>query len=129
MYKNERDISSNLTRRNRIMYYCHRLLDIVSNKINCQERIFLTFVCVKSPRYSFATYWKIFISENDMVLDVSREISIILDIESYNNEVLKTESYGVCIQDDICRSLSKAFYRVFGYEVDFSYNYFDGSVD
>ena len=111
------------------MYYCQRFLSILNNKINLKERIFLTFICVKSPRYSFATYWKIFVTENDIILDVSREISIILDIDSYNNEVLKTESYGVCIQDEICRNLTKAFYSVFGYEVEFSYNYYDVSVD
>ena len=111
------------------MYYCQRFLSIVNNKISLQERIYLTFVCVKSPRYSFAIYWKVFISDNDVVLDVSREISIILDIGSYNNEVLKTESYGVCIQDEICRNLSKAFHNVFGYDVNFSYNYYDGSVE
>ena len=129
MVKNTYTISSKLSRRNILMYYCRRFLSIVNNKILENERIVLTFVCVKSPRHSFSMYWKIFISEDNIILDVSREIGLLLGIESYNESVLKTSVYGMSVQEDICSKLSRVFYRVFAKDINFSYNIYDGSVE
>lgn len=114
-----------LSPRNRVMNSCHKFLDMAKrckDTCSCME---LTFVCVKSPRYSFSNFWKVFTVYNGTIIDVSIEISIILDIPSYNNGIIKTSSYGVNIQDDICRRLEIVFKGIFKDGMRFSYKYYD----
>ena len=129
LYRSAKDYSSKLTKRNKLMLYCQRFNAIVMDRIMKDEIISLSFMLVHSRRYSMSRYWKIFISYKDNVVDVSREIAIILDLQTFNDNIIKTCSYGFCIEDDICRRLEKVFEMVYNQNVSFDYHYFDCTLE
>ena len=131
MYRSKIDpnISYKMTKRNLIVNFARRFYDIVKSK-KCDSSVILSFVLVGRYRRSwYSSYWKIFVSENDCVIDVSREIGIILNYEMYNDYVIKETSYGVSVPDDICRKLETAFKFVFKNPVKFEYRTFNASLD
>ena len=125
--KLDSDLSYKMTKRSRIKKYCYRMYSIVKEKKS--KPIYLSFILIRSKRYSFSSYWKIFISDQDTAVDVTREIGITLEYELYNDNILKESSFGVSIPEDICRRLTDAFRKVFKEPVEFYYKYFNATLE
>ena len=101
---------------------------IIKDRIFRGEPIVLTFILVYSRKYSTACYWKIFVTDRDVVVDVSGDIGVILDLNEYNNDIIRTSSYGVDIPDSICQALEKVFQQVYVKPVKFEHRYLDATL-
>lgn len=131
MYNTTTCISNNITRKARLIGRCNNFYNYVRHNAESScGYVELTFVLIKSPEYSTNRYWKILMSDyNGHIIDVTSYISVILGYQEYNDAVIKTSSYGVCIEDDICRKLEKVFEKVTISPIHFSYNYINSSLE
>ena len=110
------------------MLKASRFHGIIKDRILRDEHIVLTFVLVCSRKYSTACYWKVFVTDRDVVVDVSGYIGVILDLDEHNNDLIRTSSWGVNIPDAICQALEKVFQDVYVRPVKFEHRYFDATL-
>lgn len=124
--------SYKLSKRSRLMMFGRDLRNIVRDQIksNGYAHVALMFMLVYSRRYSTSNYWKILASKDNQVIDVTDEIAKIFDYDAFDDFVLRTTSYGICIEDDICRRLERLFKTVYTKEViEFDYMYRNATLN
>ena len=129
MYRCVRTTVSNLTRRNKLMIYGKKLYDIVNKNILNNVDTEISFVLVKAPKYSFSRYWKLFTIDNNSILDITYEISDVLDLPMFGNHVIRTISYGVSIEDEICSRLTEILYQVYHKRIKIYHRFYDGTLE
>ena len=128
MYKVDYKVSYKLTRRNKLIL-AEMFNSIIKQRVLNGDIITLSFILVRSPRYTTTRYWKIFVTDKTSIVDVSRDIGIILNLNMYNNDVIRTSSYGVSIEDGICSALERTFKHVYKNPVRFDYRFFDATLE